>query len=71
MTDYTRMLEWLETITPEMLPKTPWEIKPCVYVVDNARFLNMVTHECKPGSPRTMTGATEEDCKALYRRVRR
>ena len=71
VTDYTRMREWLETITPEMLPKTPWELKPFVYVVDNARFLKMVTRECKPGSPRPMTAATEEDCKALYRRVKR
>ncbi len=65
---YDELTNWYMALTPEELPKPPFELKLAHEVTGPLFFVRLREEiERGPESPRAMTGALEDDLLALKR----
>jgi len=66
--EFLNLYEWVQTVTPDMLPAAPFAASDGVTVLDSGLWLESVQAEarCGPAGPRAKYGAIQADMRRIY-----
>ena len=64
----TNLYEWIQTVTPEMMPPAPIMLAPGVTVLNAHTWLRSLQQEALKGprGPRSLRGALQQDLRMLF-----